>query len=85
MEVSALKALGIDELRSRLSAALDAQHELLTGVGVVEIHHQRGSRTRFSEANADQLDRYIANLHAAITACESGRTGRRGPIYLGVC
>lgn len=84
MDVSALASLDLEELRSRLSAALDAQHALLMGDQAVEVAQSPNRRTRFTEANADQLARYITALQSAIRAKESGASGRRGPIYLGV-
>lgn len=57
-----------------LDAARLARHNLIMGQGVVECEFD-GQRTKFTSANADRLDAYIAELEARIAGCP-----RRGAI-----
>jgi hypothetical protein len=49
----------------KLAAAIAARHRLLMGEAVVECDFGE-QRTKFTAANADRLDAYIAELEALI-------------------
>lgn len=59
--------------QERLNAAIDARHKLLLGQSVVEIDIMGSNgvnqRTRFTPANREALEAYIAELQAKIAGC----------------
>lgn len=62
----------------KLAAAIAARHRLLLGEAAVECDFGE-QRTRFTAANADRLDAYIAELQALIAGLP--RRGAIGVIF----
>lgn len=65
-------------LQTRLTEAREALHRLMTGAGVVAIGNASGRRVQYSETQASELRRYIADLEAAIDS--AGTTGTAAAI-----
>lgn len=82
---AALHTLDLAELRKRLSEALSARHSILTLKTPSYIQHSGVARS-YSMGNLSELDSYIADLTAAISAKEAGETpmSARRPIHVGV-
>jgi hypothetical protein len=65
-------------LRARLDEALAARHKLITGTQVVQLSYAAGAANRmarYTPADVDRLDAYIAELRR-----ELGEAPRRRPI-----
>lgn len=54
----------------QLKEARIALHKLVTGTGVVELEVE-GQRTRFTPANREDLEAYIARLDALVSGAPS--------------
>lgn len=80
MDAKILQSLPLATLQQRLTEALDAKHALATGKRTVDVG-VGDQRIRYSEQNVEQLDGYIAALHRAIQAQQTGRPAY-GPISL---
>ena len=63
--------LTIEQLQTRLSEALDAQHRLMLGEQAVQVRDSDGSMVSYSAANASRLSQYIAWLQAELRALQS--------------
>jgi len=64
--------------KTRLDAAEEAYHKLLTGDGVVEVHDQNGERVVYQRANISELSKYIRWLRDKIAQME-GKARTAGP------
>ena len=62
----------------KLVEAQAALHKLMTGAKMVEVSYG-DTRVKYTEANADELRRYIGELRAGIDPC----TYRRRPFSVG--
>lgn len=71
----------LSTLRTRLSQAETAHHKLLTG-SLVETLQHGDQITRFTPANIDKLEAYIASLKSKIAGLEGTSSQRRRPINL---
>lgn len=69
--------------QDRLNAAIDARHKLLLGQSVVEVDiigsNGINQRTRFTPANREALEAYIAELQEKIAGCQ--RRGAVGIVF----
>jgi hypothetical protein len=67
------------DLPERLTAARAARHKLLTGMAVVEVDQGGGFRTKFTPANREALESYIAELEDSIAG--KRRRGAIGVVF----
>lgn len=63
-----------EELKTQLSEAKQAYHNLLTGQAVVSFS-RNGRETRFTQANKNELKDYINELETLINGSSSRRRG----------
>lgn len=66
--------MSIEELKTQLSEAKQAYHNLLTGQAVVSFS-RNGRETRFTQANKNELKAYINELETLINGSSSRRRG----------
>lgn len=78
---AALATLTLAELQTRLTAALDAAHQLYIGVQEVTVR-EGPSLVTYREPDIGKLEAYIAALQGAITAKQSGAPAGRRPVYI---
>lgn len=74
-----------ETLQARLTEAREALHRLMTGAGVVAVGTASGRRVQYSETQAGELRRYIADLEAGIAAASATGTtagARNRPILV---
>jgi hypothetical protein len=69
----------ISTLRTWLSQAELARHQLLTGSMVERLQHG-DEMTAYTPANIDKLDAYIASLRSQIAGSDGTASERRRPI-----
>ena len=67
-------------MRTRLSEAEAAEHDIMTGQGVRRWIDQNGESVEYSRANLTQLQAYIQRLRNDIQVCEGTRTTYTGPL-----
>ncbi|MFW6021662.1 MAG: gpW family head-tail joining protein [Guyparkeria sp.] len=82
MDAQALASLELDVLQTRLSEAVDAQHQLMLGKQAVRLSFE-GRDVTYTEAESRRLGEYITALRSAIQI-KQGSSGVAGPIRLGV-
>ncbi|WP_100913548.1 gpW family head-tail joining protein [Pseudoalteromonas spongiae] len=66
--------MSIEQLKTQLSEAQQAYHNLLTGQAVVSFS-RNGRETRFTQANKNELKAYINELETLINGSSSRRKG----------
>lgn len=69
----------ISTLRTWLSQAETARHRLVTG-SMAELLTHGDQTTRFTPANIDKLEAYIASLQSQIAGADGTASQRRRPI-----
>jgi hypothetical protein len=55
----------------RLTAAIDARHQLLVGAKAVSVEVAGGMRVTFTPANREALESYISELQSAIDGTQT--------------
>lgn len=63
----------LDQLKSTLTEATDAYHQLATGRMARVFVDSNGERVEYTATNAAVLQQYIAGLQRQIAAIEQGR------------
>jgi hypothetical protein len=77
----------LNQLKTWLSAALTAKHNITLGLNAQEVHVD-GQRVIYTAASADKLNAYIADLRARIIkaggTCDDGGARRvSGGVFVG--
>lgn len=81
--VMGLSAEQLSTLRTRLSEAESALHDLMIGGKPVIVRDQSGESVTFSTANVSRLQTYISHLKAQIAAgCGPVTGGAIRPVFL---
>lgn len=68
-------------LRTQLTAAQSAYHDLMIGQAVVQIRDQNGELVIYNQADASKLATYISSLQRQIASL-TGSTGPSGPMQV---